>query len=187
MKDECQNPKKQGDCITRNAKTLCDFCDSLLSDDERTHREIALFVADCKRKAEKKAERCLTLRKSGTDPRTCREKKLTALCSYCCAQMTDRQLVAWATKIINRQNESRDYWEERAEQDEYIAELKEAGVIGVDWNIEQCDADGYTDRTATIFFLFTFGKPCFIHSHEGWIKHGYSKKTSLNQSAASHR
>lgn len=186
---DCENRKKQGDCITRNARTLCDFCDSLLSDDERTHREIALFVEDLKRKAAKSnSKTCLTLRK--TDRRNCREKKLTNPCAYCCAQMTQRQIVAHATKIVNERNENRAYWRDQEESQEYLEEMKEAGVVGIDWNIE-CDfgdeSRDYTSRTAIIFFLFAYGKPCFIHSHEGWIKHDTIKKAHLNQSSASHR
>lgn len=184
---DCENLTRSGDCLTRNSRVLCDYCDSLLSDDERDSREVAFYLRDWKRKAEKQpASECLKIRKSGNDTRTCREKKLTALCPYCIARMSDRQLRAYVSALVKRNREMREYWDDRAESDAYTEELKASGVVGIDWNIE-CSFDNdtdYTSRTATIFFLFAFGKPCWDQSHAGWIKHESIKRSRKLQRAA---
>jgi hypothetical protein len=184
---DCENLTRSGDCLTRNSRHLCDYCDSLLSDDERDSRKIDLYVQDWKRKAAKQpASKCLKIRKSGNDDRTCREKGLNALCPYCVAAMSDRQLRAYATALVKRNREMREYWDDRAESDEYTDELKASGVAGIDWNIE-CSFDNdtdYTSRTAILFFLFAFGKPCWDHSREGWIKQESVKRSRKLRRAA---
>ena len=187
MSPACENENRNGDCLTRNARILCDYCDSLLSDDEREAREVSFMVQGWKRKALKHSpSACMTIRKNGNDKRTCREKKLYALCPYCVAKMSDRQLNTYAKVLAKRNREMREYWDDRAESDVYTEELKAAGVVGIDWNIE-CSFDNdtdYTSRTAIIFFLFAFGKPCFVHSHEGWIKQESVKRSQQLQGAA---
>jgi hypothetical protein len=176
---ECRAINRNGDCLKRNSRTLCEYCEGLLSDDELTAREVAFLVSDLRSKAQrqlaslKKTPRHCIKIDTTRDTRTCIERGIQCLCGFCVSGMTERQLTRHATKIVNWRNESRDYWRERAESDEYERELKARKVPGIDWNIE-ADFDGdegrdYPERGILISGIFAYSKPCFIHGKEGLL------------------
>jgi hypothetical protein len=175
---DCLNLTKAGDCLTRNSRKLCDYCDSLLSSDERVAREILQYVADARSKAQRVYEnraprKCVARQKWGNGASTCRDKKLTNLCAFCITSLNDRQLHAYAKKIVRAREESRQYWAEYNEAQEYAEELKAQGVRGIDWNIEQVGMVGgeseLTERMYIIEGLFNHSKPCFVHGGEGLL------------------
>ena len=162
----CQSIRKGQDCISRNARLLCDVCTDLLTEAEHREREIVFFVADTARKAQRELatlkrapRRCM--RPRPTDTRTCSEKGLLSRCGFCISQMTEKELLDFATKVIDGREAHRQYWEEYEEANEYAEELKAAGVRGTDWNIECCDSE---ETTAYKFWLFMASRPCWMHS-----------------------
>lgn len=180
---DCENPTRQGDCLTRWARVLCDSCDSLLSHDERIEREAVLKFKTMRRRARAQFAKlqpaqCLTLWKSGSDSRTCIQKKLVNPCCWCVSQLSDKKLRAWALKNAKRDSDLEQDWSQQRISDHYAEELKSASVTGCHWNIEHAFFGGEADqdRTALVFFLFAFGKPCWVHDSVGWLKHEYVKR-----------
>ena len=165
MNPDCENANRNGDCLTRNSRLLCDSCESLLSPDELAQREIAFMVAKYRRAAAGAKPGCTKPRKYDGG-RTCIKKNLQALCPGCIAGMSDAKLWRYVRKLYKEMEETRQYWREYQEAIEYAAELKAAGIAGIDWNIEQTSADEYKERSYLIYSLFLFGKPCFIHPEE---------------------
>lgn len=169
----CQNQRKGQDCISRNARRLCDVCSDLLTDSEHREREITFLAAELTRKASRtlasmkpKPRRCIK-RTTTRDDRTCAERGATAPCAYCVSRMSEAELLAHAAKVVDDRERSRQYWEEYSEAQEYADELKAAGVTGIDWNIEGCNrhAEGDLDveHARIVLALFLLGTPCFIH------------------------
>jgi hypothetical protein len=115
---------------------------------------------------QKPPRKCAAQQKWGRDANTCIDKNLTNLCAFCLASLSDAKLRKHAKRIIDWRSENRAYWRDHAEQEIYLAELKAAGAVGVDWNIEYEDASNRKERAYLIFSLFIFGKPCFIHPEE---------------------
>lgn len=162
----CQSMKRAGDCLARNARTLCDYCESLLSRDEHMAREVAFYVARARAKAERvyqqrKPRKCIALNKD-TEAATCLDKKLTNICAFCITSLTEKQLTKYANALAQRGEESRKHWAEHAESDVYLAELRAAGVRGIEWNIEQVDESNFAERNLIIFSLFLFSAPCHV-------------------------
>ena len=169
----CQNQRKSQDCISRNARRLCDVCVELLTDAEHREREIAFFVAELRSKATRtlagmkpKPRRCIK-RTTTRDDRNCQDRRIIALCAFCISRMSEAELLDHATKVIDDRERSRIYWEEYSEAQEYADELKAAGVTGITWNIEGCNrhAEGDLDveHARIVLALFLLGTPCFIH------------------------
>lgn len=159
----CENKRKGQDCISRNARHLCDVCEELLSDAEHREREIAFLVADMTGKAartlatmKRKPRRCIR-RDTTNDDRTCADRGVTP-CAFCVSKMTPRQLRKHATKVIDDREEQRRYWDEYNEAQEYEADLRASGMKAVDWNIESCDSE---ETTAYKFWLFLASRPCW--------------------------
>ena len=160
MTNECTNRNRRGDCLDRNSRQLCEYCDGLLSDDERTQRQIAFIVSALARKTQKKLAQlgrmprhCLTLRPN--EDRTCIERGLYGLCAFCVSSMTEQELIAYVTKIEERRNEIDEYWQAEKEAKEYAASL------GVDLDHCYTDLDDFDSYHA--YTSFHFSKPCFIH------------------------
>lgn len=165
---DCQKRNRHGDCLTRNCRVLCDVCDSLLSDDERKHREIGFLRLKLQRLGAGASGICKRQRKYG---KSCLKLFLCAPCPACCASMNPRQLTRYATRLYERGEEMRQYWDDYSEAEEYSKELRAQGVAGIEWNIEMTDVTDLRERNYIISGLFFYGKPCFIHANgEGLLK-----------------
>lgn len=143
------------------------MCDDLLTDAEHRDRDIAFFVADTARKAARtlasmkpKPRRCIK-RDTTNDDRTCAERKVIAFCAFCVSQMTERQLLTHAEKVIDDREKQRHYWQEIDEAQDYADELRAKGFLSIEWNLEQSqDMDSMYIR----YTLFLFSRPCWQHT-----------------------
>jgi hypothetical protein len=163
MSPTCENSTRAGDCLTRNARILCDSCFELLTPSELDTREVCFMVADYARKAQRQLSKlkrapvkCMTLRPN--EDRSCLGRELVALCAYCITSMTEAELIAYATAIVARRREIQDYMDAEAEAKEYAASL------GIDLNDYCIDFDDFEPKLH--YVTFHTSRPCFVHPEE---------------------
>jgi len=159
----CENSNRNGDCIERNSRHLCDVCFDLLTPAEMDSRDVCFIVSDYARKAQRQLAalkttplHCLALRPN--EDRSCLQRELVALCAFCICSMSEGELIAYATAIVQKRREITEYWEAEEEAKEYAAEL----------GVNLCDCCPNIDEWETMVNYATFhtSKPCFIHPDE---------------------
>jgi hypothetical protein len=126
-------------------------------------RDVCFIVSDYARKAQRQLsalktapKHCMTLRPN--EDRSCLQRELVALCAFCITSMTEGELIAYATAIVQSRREISDYWEAEAEAKEYAAEL------GVSLHDFCRDLDEW--EPLVNYATFHTSKPCFIHPEE---------------------